>query len=103
MISKALFTTILNKQRQSIVQLIQEFADSAFFEEKVYSIFGRSVSSQVFKELITALPEIDVVADEVLQGASGAFSAQTGRIYLAETLLQGDGKQLQAEIGRAHV
>ena len=86
---------ILNQAIANVVDLLNEFADDSLLTEKVPLVFGTEVSSQVFKALIADLPEIEVVSDDVLQGALGSFSAQTGKIYLYEGLVMGNTNKLE--------
>ncbi|TRV44124.1 MAG: hypothetical protein EWV52_12510 [Microcystis panniformis Mp_MB_F_20051200_S6D] len=87
MATNPLLIPTLNQAITDVVNLLNEFADDSFFTEKVRLVFGVDVSTQVFKALIADLPEIEVVGDGVLQGALGAFSVQTGKIYLSESFL----------------
>ncbi|MCA2620023.1 MULTISPECIES: hypothetical protein [unclassified Microcystis] len=96
MATNPLLIPTLNQAITDVVNLLNEFADDSLFSEKVRLVFGVDVSSQVFKALIADLPEIEVVGDEVLQGALGAFSAQTGKIYLSQGLVSGDINKLEA-------
>ncbi|MEY3826038.1 MAG: hypothetical protein RLZZ148_852, partial [Cyanobacteriota bacterium] len=96
MATNPLLIPTLNQAITDVVNLLNEFADDSLFTEKVRLVFGVDVSSQVFKALIADLPEIEVVGDEVLQGALGAFSTQTGKIYLSQGLVSGDINKLEA-------
>jgi len=96
MATNPLLIPTLNQAITDVVNLLNEFADDSLFTEKVRLVFGVDVSSQVFKALIADLPEIEVVGDEVLQGTLGAFSAQTGKIYLSQGLVSGDINKLEA-------
>ena len=79
-----------------VVSILNEFANDPLFVEKFALVFGVEVSSLDFREAITVLPAIDILADAELQGALGAFSAQTGKIYLTESLRAGDLESLEA-------
>ncbi|NCR58453.1 MAG: DUF11 domain-containing protein [Microcystis aeruginosa LL13-06] len=96
MATNPLLIPTLNQAITDVVNLLNEFADDSLFTEKVRLVFGVDVSSQVFKALIADLPEIEVVGDEVLQGALGAFSTQMGKIYLSQGLVSGDTNKLEA-------
>jgi len=96
MATNPLLIPTLNQAITDVVNLLNEFADDSLFSEKVRLVFGVDVSSQVFKALIADLPEIEVVGDEVLQGALGAFSTQMGKIYLSQGLVSGDTNKLEA-------
>jgi len=96
MATNPLLIPTLNQAITDVVNLLNEFADDSLFSEKVRLVFGVDVSSQVFKALIADLPEIEVVGDEVLQGALGAFSTQMGKIYLSQGLVSGDINKLEA-------
>ena len=78
---------ILNQAIADVVNLLNEFADDSLFAEKFNLAFGVNITPQAFKSLIAVLPEIEIVENGELQGALGAFSAQTGKIYLSASFL----------------
>jgi Ca2+-binding RTX toxin-like protein len=89
------FSPILDTAVSNVIQILNDFASDPLFAEKLTAVFGLTVSAQTFRDAVAALPEIEVLADSELKGASGAFSAQTGKIYLAEGLLQGEAARLE--------
>ncbi|MFN5514685.1 MAG: bluetail domain-containing putative surface protein [Cyanobacteriota bacterium] len=79
------------------VQTLLDFASGPLFAEKFALAFGIPAPSlAAFRSALAQLPEVEVLADEVLEGALGAFSVQTDKIYLSESLVNGDGAQLRA-------
>ncbi|MFM7578289.1 MAG: hypothetical protein ACKO5Q_15290, partial [Microcystaceae cyanobacterium] len=89
---------ILTTAVADVISVLTTFAADPLFAEKFTLTFGTTLSSDQFLQLVAALPEVEVLADAELRGASGAFSAQTGKIYLTEGLLQGETARLEAVI-----
>jgi len=81
-----------------VVQSLGAFAADALFTEKFKLVFGTEMTPRRFRALTSASarPPIEVVEDGVLGMAIGAFSAQTGKIYLSQSLVDGDGALLRA-------
>ncbi len=96
MILNSLYASILDKAVNQVVKVLNEFADSPVFAEKFTAVFGTSISAQQFRSILTGLPKIEVRSDNELQGALGAFSGQTGKIYLSQSLVSGDKTRLEA-------
>ncbi|MFM1842280.1 MAG: hypothetical protein RLZZ490_1016, partial [Cyanobacteriota bacterium] len=78
------------------IQSLADFAADPLFAQHFRLVFGIEISSQQFLQIIEDLPEIAILPDEVLPGAFGAFSVQTGTIYLSESAVNGDSGRLQA-------
>lgn len=77
------------KVRETI-NFLKEFAYDAWFSDQFRLVFDLSVSRKTFLSALEDLPQIEIVRDEILQGARGAFSSETGKIYISESLLSGD-------------
>ncbi|MFM7440235.1 MAG: hypothetical protein ACKO2V_16840, partial [Snowella sp.] len=96
MLLNASYTTILNTAIADVTSVLTTFAADPLFAEKFALAFGITVSSEQFLQTVAVLPQIEVLADGELQGALGAFSAQTQKIYLWESLLKGDLARLRS-------
>lgn len=72
---------------------LTEFAASPNFETDMQTVFGESVDVDLGRTIIDALslgeglPEITVVPAEKMNGIDGGFDSLTGRVYLADTLI----------------
>jgi hypothetical protein len=78
------------------LDVLNGFAADPLFAEQFELVFGKSISSSAFRAALASLPQFEVRSDQDLAGALGAFSAQTGKIYLTESLVNGDPGQLNA-------
>jgi len=110
MLLNASYTTILNAAIADVTSVLTNFAADSLFAEKFTLAFGITIDSEQFLQIVAVLPQIEVRSDAELKGALGAFSAQTQKIYLSESLLKGDLVRLRSvlieEIGHfvdAHV
>jgi Ca2+-binding RTX toxin-like protein/V8-like Glu-specific endopeptidase len=88
--------SIVNTAISNVIEILNGFAADPLFGEEFILTFGTTVSAKMFKKALATLPEIEVLSDDKLEGALGAFSAQTGKIYLSESLVNGDRVKLQA-------
>ena len=91
-----IYTTILQASVGNIISLLNDFAVDPLFAEKFALVFETTVSSEQFLQAVTTLPAIEVRSDADLAGALGAFSGQTQKVYLSESLVKGDSSQLEA-------
>jgi hypothetical protein len=91
-----IYTTILQASVGNIISLLNNFAGDPLFSEKFALVFGTTVSSEQFLQAVTTLPEVEIRSDADLAGALGAFSGQTQKVYLSESLVKGDSSQLEA-------
>jgi len=96
MLLNSSYTTILNTAIADVVSLLTTFSADPLFAEKFTLVFGTTVSSEQFLQAVATLPQIEVRSDADLNGALGAFSAQTGKIYLSQSLAQEDSSRLVA-------
>ena len=94
--SNTIYTTILQASVGNIISLLNNFAGDPLFSEKFALAFGTTVSSEQFLQAVTTLPAIEVRSDADLAGALGAFSGDTQKVYLSESLVKGDSSQLEA-------
>ncbi|MBJ7901598.1 MAG: hypothetical protein GC158_17155 [Cyanobacteria bacterium RI_101] len=79
------------------IQTLLDFASGPLFAEKFALAFETPAPSlAAFRSALAELPDVEVLADEVLQGALGAFSIQTEKIYLSESVVNGDSRLLRA-------
>ena len=98
MLLNSSYTTILNTAIADVTSVLTTFAADSLFAGKFALVFGTTISSEQFLQAVEALPPIEVRSDADLNGALGAFSAQTGKIYLSESLVQGDSSLLVATL-----
>ncbi|MDH6100302.1 hypothetical protein NWP21_15950, partial [Anabaenopsis sp. FSS-46] len=77
-----------------LIDLLTGFAAQESLGEKLALVFGVEITSTRFLEDVASLPQIEVYPDTELQGASGEFSGQTGKIYLSESIVNGDSGRL---------
>jgi hypothetical protein len=90
------YTTILKTAIADVTSVLTTFAGDPLFAEKFALAFGITFSSEQFLQTVAVLPQIEVRSDAELKGALGAFSAQTQKIYLSESLLKGDSARLRS-------
>ena len=91
-----IYTAILQASVDNIIGLLNDFAGDPLFAEKFALVFGTTVSSEQFLQAVTTLPEVEIRSDIDLAGALGAFSWQTQKVYLSESLVESDSSQLEA-------
>ncbi|MDB9343124.1 hypothetical protein PN481_06235 [Nodularia spumigena CS-588/06] len=84
----------VNTALVNVIDLLTDFASEESLTKKLALVFGVPVTSVLFLETIATLPDIEVYPDSELQGANGAFSSQTEKIYLSESVVQGDSGRL---------
>ena len=86
--------TLVNEQLSS-------FTEDYEFQDKLILTFGNSINSQVYQQLWNS-PEfnlesdIEVRSQSELNGAIGAFSRDTGKIYLSDSFLNQNANNLGA-------
>jgi hypothetical protein len=96
MLLNSVYALLLQSAITSVLDVLNGFAADPLFAERFELVFGKSISSSAFQAALASLPQFEVRCDEDLAGALGAFSAQTQKIYLTESLLTGDPARLQA-------
>jgi subtilase family serine protease len=90
------YASILNGAIADVASVLTTFAADPLFAEKFALAFGKPISAEQFLQGVAVLPEIEVVTDSELQGALGAFSSQTQKIYLSQGLVAGDSARLRS-------
>ena len=96
MLLNSVYALQLQSAITSVLDVLNGFAADPLFAEQFELVFGKSISSSAFQAALASLPQFEVRSDQDLAGALGAFSAQTGKIYLTESLVKGDPGQLNA-------
>jgi Ca2+-binding RTX toxin-like protein len=91
-----LYGNILNTAIANVITVLDGFVSDPLFADKLALTFNTTVTPTQYLAALTTLPAFEVRSDEELKGALGAFSAQTGKIYLTESLVTGDPVQLNA-------
>jgi Ca2+-binding RTX toxin-like protein len=87
---------VLDRAFSLLQERLQAFASNSEFNQKMGLAFGdrfsfdtvESLRQQWLTEDFKTLPTIEILSPTELQGAQGAFSAQTNRIYLSANLLR---------------
>ncbi|MCA2624882.1 MAG: pre-peptidase C-terminal domain-containing protein, partial [Microcystis sp. M20BS1] len=92
------YSPALRSAVADVLQSLEDFAADPLFAEKFKLVFGTEITPRRFRALTSPgnLPEVEILADGILDGAVGAFSAQTGNIYLSESVVNGDAGRLRA-------
>jgi hypothetical protein len=92
------YSPALRSAVADVLQSLGDFAADPLFAEKFKLVFGTEITPRRFRALTSPgnLPEVEILADGILDGAVGAFSAQTGKIYLSESVVNGDAGRLRA-------
>jgi hypothetical protein len=96
MLLNSVYALLLQSAITGVLDVLNGFAADPLFAERFELVFGKSISSSGFQAALANLPQFEVRSDGDLAGALGAFSAQTQKIYLTESLLTGDPVRLQA-------
>ncbi len=96
MLLNSVYALQLQSAITSVLDVLNGFAADPLFAEQFELVFGKSISLSAFRAALASLPQFEVRSDQDLNGALGAFSAQTGKIYLTESLVKGDPVQLNA-------
>ncbi|HAX80914.1 MAG TPA: hypothetical protein DCY88_35025, partial [Cyanobacteria bacterium UBA11372] len=95
----------LNKSEEKAYKLLTEFAADEEFGEKIASAFGDDLDNAGIEALrqlwksgdFTGLPAVEIRSAADINGANGAFSADTNKIYLSGEYLAlngGDGSAI---------
>ncbi|MGK7941132.1 MAG: hypothetical protein AB4062_13470 [Crocosphaera sp.] len=91
-VQNALFS-VVEKALESVFELLQEFASTPLFEDKVETAFGEGVDLSGFQTAwlngeFEDFPEIEIRSAAEINGAYGAFSDDTDKIYLAQEFIE---------------
>ncbi|MEA5534599.1 lectin-like protein [Crocosphaera sp. XPORK-15E] len=83
--------TNLSQVVPTVLGILDDFALAPDFLTKISLVFGEEKAANIttngLLSALNTLPAIDVRASEELNGGLGAFSSQTGKIYLSEGIL----------------
>ncbi|MCY7332554.1 MAG: DUF11 domain-containing protein [Pseudanabaena sp. CAN_BIN31] len=94
--------SLLDSARELAQAKLQGFAQSQDFEEKIALAFGQGINVDKLRRIClsgkVAFPTIEVRTATELGGAYGAFSQDTGKIYLAQELLSSNSTDLVSSV-----
>ncbi len=97
-------STILNSAISSSQELLTQYSLSENLLADLTTAFGTEYNSEAAQELITqwqtgefgAFPEIEIRSANEINGANGAYSADTNKIYISEEYLQANANDVRA-------
>ncbi|MEM9272051.1 MAG: FG-GAP-like repeat-containing protein [Cyanobacteria bacterium P01_F01_bin.143] len=97
-------STILNNAIASSQELLTQFSLSEDLIADLSVAFGSEYDSEAAQELISqwqtrafgAFPEIEIRSAAEINGANGAYSADTNKIYISEEYLQANADDVRA-------
>lgn len=80
---------------------LQQFALNRTFDDQIKIAFGNSADASTIKTAFAKgdfsdLPQIEIRSASEINGANGAFSAHTGKIYLSQEFLNFNAKNPRA-------
>jgi hypothetical protein len=98
--------SIVEQVLQNTYQYLSQFRFDAEYTQKLETAFGndfdREVANQLFNAFaeddFSAVPTIEVVNSHDINGANGAFSITTGKIYLAAEFIHQNAENLDAVV-----
>jgi len=84
----------LDKALNKSHRLLRQFAKDADFQENIATAFGAGADASSFRKawrspLFNDIPTIEIRKSSEINGANGAFSIDTDKIYLSEDLFKG--------------
>ena len=97
-------STILNNAIASSQELLTQYSLSEQLLGDLTTAFGTEYNSEAAQELITqwqtgefgAFPEFEIRSAEEINGANGAYSADTNKIYISEEYLLANANDVKA-------
>ncbi len=97
-------STILNNAIASSQELLTQYSSSENLLADLTTAFGTEYNSDAAQELITqwqtgeftSFPEFEIRSAEEINGANGAYSADTNKIYISEEYLQANANDIKA-------
>ncbi|MCC0178897.1 VCBS repeat-containing protein [Waterburya agarophytonicola K14] len=99
-VNDAVSAEVLENSQDLANNLIAQFADRSDFSDRIKLVFNNGTDINRFRSDWRTgnfvLPEIEVVSSQQINGANGAFSSQTGKIYLAEEFLLANQSDTEA-------
>ncbi|BAY65678.1 hypothetical protein NIES22_57850 [Calothrix brevissima NIES-22] len=95
---------ILDVVRNDAYYYLSSFRNNAGYTEKLQTAFGNDFDGEVANQLFdsfaqgnfSAVPTIEIVNRNDINGANGAFSITTGKIYLAADFISQNSQNLDA-------
>ena len=91
---------LVKNSANAIKDSLQNFANLPGFDEQMMLAFGDNIDVHWLKEEWRSqnfsFPEIEIVSSQQINGANGAFSNQTNKIYLAQEFLIADRSDIDA-------
>ena len=98
--------SIVEQVLHNTYQYLSQFRFDAEYTQKLETAFGndfdREVANQLFNAFaeddFSAVPTIEVVNSHDINGANGAFSITTGKIYLAAEFIHENAENLDAVV-----
>jgi hypothetical protein len=98
--------SIVEQVLQNTYQYLSQFRFDAEYTQKLETAFGNDFDGEVANQLFnafaeddfSAVPTIEVVNSHDINGANGAFSITTGKIYLAAEFIHQNAENLDAVV-----
>ncbi|MEG5237041.1 glycosyl hydrolase family 18 protein [Microcoleus sp. AT9b-C3] len=95
---------LVNKSMQTTLKTLQQFArDEFIFRNSISIAFGEEIDERELQLTFsngnfTNLPSVKICSTTEINGASGAYSADTGKIYLAQEFIEANIDNPQAVV-----
>jgi len=98
-ISNPVLQTALEEVRAEL----QQFAADPQFQSKMEQIFGTKIDPAALQKTwassnLGGFPDIEVLPSKEINGARGAFAAETNTIYLSQGLIDGEDSKTVAAV-----
>ncbi len=92
---------VVDQSLDTVFGLLHQFANTPRFHESIAVIFGNSVDASGFQTAwmnrdFATFPPIEIRSAAEINGANGAFSRDTGKIYLAAEFITQNANNLEA-------
>ncbi|KZL48914.1 hypothetical protein A2T98_15585 [Nodularia spumigena CENA596] len=99
--SQSSLKLLVDQSLDTVFDLLHQFANTPRFRESIAVTFGNSVDASGFQTAwmnrdFATLPPIEIRSAAEINGASGAFSITTGKIYLAAEFISQNANNLKA-------
>ncbi|MEM7760212.1 MAG: hypothetical protein AAF298_19105 [Cyanobacteria bacterium P01_A01_bin.40] len=93
-------SSLLDSIDSTFTDSLQNFANLPGFDEQMMLAFGDDIDvhwlKQEWRSQNLSFPEIEIVSSQQINGANGAFSSQTNKIYLAQEFLLANQSDIEA-------
>ncbi|WP_414579272.1 hypothetical protein [Anabaena sp. CCY 9402-a] len=92
---------VVDQSLDTVFDLLHQFANTPRFRENIAVTFGNSVDASGFQTAwmnrdFATFPPIEIRSAAEINGANGAFSRDTGKIYLAAEFITQNANNLEA-------